>query len=223
LAKVGKDDRLLPAIAANEEVIMARKAAPKQPVEADVVSLKVTLRNIDPPIWRRIIMPRDMTLADVHDAIQAVMEWDGDHMHGFDFGRRRSPVAAMLAELVDEEEQEEMTLDELVKTGMTRFTYIYDFGDSWKHDVLIEKRLPATTATAFPACVAGARKGPPEDCGGLWGYEQLLAAVADPNHPDRKERLEWLGDNYDPEAFSVADADARLARRFRRAAPAAAG
>lgn len=200
---------------------MARAAERKQQAEADVLSLKVTLRNIDPPIWRRIIMPRHMTLTDLHDVIQAVMGWENDHMYDFDFGRRRRQEAAMLAETKDEDENDP-TLDELVKSGMTKFTYIYDFGDNWKHDILIEKRLPATTAKAFPACVAGARSGPPEDCGGPWGYTELLAAVADPTHPEHKERLEWLGRKFDPEAFSVAKADAKLAARFKRARAAPA-
>jgi hypothetical protein len=142
-------------------------------------------------------------------------------MYGFDFGSRKRQEEAILAETEDEDS---LTLDVLVKSGGTRFTYIYDFGDSWKHDILIEKRLPATTAKVFPACVAGARSGPPEDCRGAWGYEELLAAVADFDHPEHEDRLEWLGENFDPEAFSVAKADAALAARFGRAkAPPAEG
>ena len=90
-----------------------------------------------------------------------------------------------------------------------RFTYIYDFGDSWVHIIEADKKRPVIEAgRGYPACVAGERACPPEDCGGIWGYEELLALLADPANP---ERPEWLGEEFDPEKFSVKDADDSLA------------
>jgi len=152
--------------------------------DTNVLSLKVTLRHIRPPIWRRILVPRDMTLADLHRAIQAVMGWEDAHLHVFDVGGRRYSAPAMLPDAANEAR---VTLNSLAKSDMRRFTYTYDFGDDWEHDILIEKILPATTARAFPACVAGKRNCPPEDCGGPWGYEEMLAALADPNHPEHAD------------------------------------
>jgi Plasmid pRiA4b ORF-3-like protein len=197
---------------------MARTAAQKKPTDADVLSLKVTLRHIRPPIWRRILVPRDMTLADLHRAIQAVMGWEDAHLHSFSVGGRQYSDPAMLPDAANEAR---VTLNSLARSGTTRFTYTYDFGDDWEHDILIEKRPPATAAKAYPACVAGKRNCPPEDCGGPWGYEELLAALADPNHPEHAERLEWLGEAFDPEDFAVAHADVVLGAAFRRPRPPA--
>jgi hypothetical protein len=162
-------------------------------------------------------MPRTMTLGDLHLAIQTVMDWDNDHLHNFQIGQKEYGDPTMVPEVADEED---VTLGSLVRAGKTRFLYTYDFGEDWRHDIQIEKAPPAkTTATVYPACVAGARNSPPEDCGGVWGYGRLLAVLANPDHPDREEQLEWLGKEHDPVAFSVADADAALAARFSRAAP----
>ncbi|PPQ38171.1 hypothetical protein CCS01_02670 [Rhodopila globiformis] len=200
---------------------MARAAVQKQTVDPHVLSLKVTLRHIRPPIWRRIVVPRDMTLADLHRAIQVVMGWEDAHLHAFTVGGRQYSDPQMGLE--DAANEARVTLDSLARSGMTRFTYTYDFGDDWEHDILIEKRPPATTANAYPICVAGKRNCPPEDCGGIWGYEELLAALADRDNPEHAERLEWLGEAFDPEDFSVASADVVLGAAFGRPTPPATG
>jgi len=199
---------------------MARTAAQKKPADTDVLSLKVTLRDVRPPIWRRILVPRDMTLADLHRAIQAVMGWEDAHLHAFNVGGRQYSARGMLPDATNEAR---VTLDSLAKSGTTRFRYTYDFGDNWEHDILIEKTLPKTDARAFPACVAGKRNCPPEDCGGPWGYDELLAALADRDNPQHAERLEWLGEDFDPEDFSVAYADVVLGTAFGRTEAPAAG
>jgi Plasmid pRiA4b ORF-3-like protein len=216
----GETTGCAPATAGNKEATVAKKAVSKKAAESDVLSLKVTLRHTKPPIWRRILMPCTMTLADLHLAIQKVMDWDDDHLHNFEIGQMEYSDPAMVPEAADEAR---VTLSSLVTAGKTRFLYTYDFGDDWKHDIQIEKALPTTaTAKAYPACVAGARNSPPEDCGGVWGYEELLAVLADPDHLDREERLEWLGEDFDPAAFSVAEADAALAAVFQRTEPSPA-
>jgi hypothetical protein len=79
--------------------------------------------------------------------------------------------------------------------------YVYDFGDDWVHKVVVEKVLPADPRISYPVCVAGKRACPPEDCGGVWGYREFLAAISDPDHPEHEEMLEWVGGAFDPEEF----------------------
>jgi hypothetical protein len=192
---------------------MAKTAAPEKRAATGVLSLKVTLRDIRPPIWRRIVMPGTMNLHDLHMAIQLTMGWTDSHLHAFDIDGRQYGDPAITDDVADEARQ---TLNGLVKSGVNRFRYDYDFGDDWGHDVLIEKAPPANSASAYPACVAGKRNCPPEDCGGAWGYAELLTVLADPAHSRYQEQREWIGEDFDPEAFSVDEADAILAAAFRR-------
>ncbi len=178
-----------------------------------VVSLKITLRGSKPPIWRRLLVPGSMTLDDLHVAIQATMGWDSGHMHAFMIGKEQYGDPEAGDDLSDEAD---MSLDQIVKSGVPRFTYTYDFGDDWEHLIAIEKPQPVVAGQSYPACVAGKRACPPEDCGGIGAYEDLLTVMADPNHPDRAERLAWYGGEFDPEEFSVEDADTALAGCFER-------
>ena len=180
-----------------------------------VISLKITLHESKPPIWRRILVPGSMHLGELHNAIVAVMDWNGGHLHGFDVGGEQYGDAD---EMDDVKRESRLTLNAIVKSGATKFIYTYDFGDDWEHRIVIEKSLPAVPGQLYPACVAGKRNAPPDDVGGIWGYMELLAILADPNHPERDERLEWLGAEFDPEAFSVEDADTALAGCFERKA-----
>ncbi len=187
---------------------MAKAAAAKS-----IISLKVTLRGSKPPIWRRLLMPGIATLGELHMAIQVAMGWENCHLHDFSVGHVRYGDTDNTDDVVDENR---MTLNRMVKSGVTRFTYTYDFGDDWEHGIVIEKPPLSAEGKSSPACVAGKRNCPPEDCGGIWGYQDLLGILADPAHPDHEERLEWIGGEFDPEAFSVEDADAALAGCFNR-------
>ena len=202
---------------------MARTSAPKTGTpKADaltaragktIVRLKITLRGIKPPIWRRLLIPATMTLGDLHLAIQAAMGWEGDHLHVFGVGGRRYGDRESVDYVADENR---MTLNGLMKSGVNRFTYTYDFGDDWEHAVAIEKIEPALEGAVYPVCIAGKRACPPEDCGGPWGYQDLLQVLADPAHPDHAERKEWLGDDLSPDHFDPVAANAILAARFGR-------
>src|SRR3954462_9598158 len=170
--------------------IMAKTAAQTRNVSKAPLSLKVTLRDTKPPVWRRLLIPGEMTLGDLHQAIQAAMGWDGGHLHAFDIAGRQYGDPDSLDEVADEER---LTLNKVLNTGVSRFTYTYDFGDNWEHTVLIERPQRPLAAGRYPACLAGKRNCPPEDCGGPWGYQDLLAALADPAHPEYLERVEWVG------------------------------
>ena len=193
---------------------MARTAKPKSDVNRNVVSLKLTLRGTKPPVWRRLLVPGETTLGDLHRAIQATMGWEDDHLHTFDIEGRQYGDPRVVDDVADEKR---VTLNGLIKSGVTRFAYTYDFGDNWEHALLIEKSLPVVEALSRPTCTAGKRRCPPEDCGGPWGYLELLEVLADPAHPEHAERREWLGEDFDPDDFNPEIADAILATRFSRA------
>ena len=192
---------------------MAKTIEPKRSAGESIVSLKVTLRGTRPPVWRRLLMPGAMTLGDLHQAIQATMVWHDEHLHAFDIGGRQHGDRHTVDDVADENR---LTLNSLLKSGLARFAYTYDFGDNWEHTVVIEKRAPAIEATSYPACVAGKRNCPPEDSGGAWGYQHLLDILADPAHPERAEQIEWIGEEFDPDEFAVEIADAAIAARFQR-------
>lgn len=178
-----------------------------------IVRLKVTLRGIRPPIWRRLLVPGRMTLGDLHHVIQAAMGWDDGHLHAFDIAGRQYSDPLAVDDVADEER---LTVNGVLRSGVSRFTYTYDFGDDWEHVIGIEGKQPPIDGRSYPACVAGKRNCPPEDCGGCWGYQELLAILADPAHPRRQEWVEMIGDDFDPEAFSIEAADARVATRSGR-------
>ena len=192
---------------------MARKAAPT----GDIVKLKVTLQGISPPIWRRLLIPAAMTLRDLHEILQTSMGWHDSHLHDFDVAGDRFGDPATTDEV---ENEARMTLDRVRKAGIARFKYNYDFGDDWEHLIVIEGAVPRVEGQHYPACVAGKRACPPEDCGGNWGYQHLLEVMAAPAHPEHEDMSEWVSEDFDPEAFSVEAVDATLARQFAPVTPA---
>jgi hypothetical protein len=184
------------------------KAAPAKAAKGDTVfRLKITLDRFTPAIWRRVEVP-DCTLEDLHDIIQVCMPWENYHLWEFSAGKRRFGP-----EMEDDgfdfgfgdesEPAHEVHLSDLVKAGVKKLRYTYDFGDSWEHTVAFEKPVARDPQAKYPRCVAGERAGPPEDCGGVWGYANLLEILGNPKHPEHEERLEWTGGPIDPEAFDL--------------------
>lgn len=193
-------------------MIVAKTSQSKVNDNRNVITMKVTLRGMRPPVWRRLAIPGTMTLRDLHQAIQAVMGWEDCHLHlfeirGKDYGDRYS--------VDDVYDENSVTLNSVLKSSK-RFTYVYDFGDHWEHTIIIEKNEPAAADLSYPVCITGKRQCPPEDCGGVWRYQNLLAAVADPDHPERKELLEWLDEDFDPAHFDLENTNSMLAYYFRR-------
>jgi len=174
-----------------------------------VFQFKITLLEIEPAIWRRIQVV-DCTLDQLHEHIQTAMGWTNSHLHEFEISGTRYGDPDLLEDdfgEADFEDSLEVLLSEVLdrrRRGF-RFRYVYDFGDSWEHEILLEDRLAGDPKVKYPVCVAGERACPPEDCGGTWGYENLLAILADPKHEEHEEYSEWAGD-FDPEAFSPAAA-----------------
>lgn len=168
--------------------------------------LRITLEGIDPPIWRTVIFPRDATLHELHRAIQLLFDWYDYHLYQFEIGDRR------FGEPHEEAEGEDSTRTRLSKliTGPGQvFHYLYDFGDDWMHRIEVEDADVSADPGWMPWLVDGARRGPPEDCGGIDGYQCLVeAAKAPPETLDEDDRefVEWAGDDFDPEQFSVPQA-----------------
>jgi hypothetical protein len=183
-----------------------------------VYQLKITLRNSYPPIWRRIQV-EDCTLDKLHEHIQTAMGWTNSHLHHFRLGDQLYGDPELMQENFDEFDYEDSTrtlLSEvLTEPGRRRrLVYEYDFGDSWEHEVVREKCLPAAAGTRYPLCVAGAQACPPEDVGGVWGFADYVEAIRDPHHERHHELLEWGGD-FDPDSF---DAEAAT-RQMRKGLP----
>lgn len=179
-------------------------AARKEPADLSVVQIKVTLKHSSPPIWRRIQVPSKTTLGRFHQILQVVMGWHDCHLHQFIMGGTYYSDPDSFDDWEDEIENERpVKLSQVIFGPKTRFTYEYDMGDGWEHEILIEKILPPQEGVRYPVCLDGKRACPPEDCGGMYGYYDLLETIQNPNHPAHKEMLEWVGGSFDPEAFDL--------------------
>ena len=168
--------------------------------------LRISLEGIDPPIWRTVIFPRNATLHELHRAIQVLFHWYDYHLYEFEIDDRR------FEEPHEEAEGEDSTRASVSKliTGPGQvFDYTYDFGDGWLHRIEVEETAVPADSGCIPYVLDGARRGPPEDCGGIYGYQRLIkAAKAPPESLDEEDRefIEWVGDDFDPEEFSISQA-----------------
>jgi len=163
--------------------------------------LKITLRNITPPVWRRVVVPAEAPLHHLHQIIQAAFGWQNSHLHAFDVDGVEYGIPHE-DNWTPVEDERRVMIDHVI--GAQQLVYNYDFGDGWTHDIALEKSFEAGASDApevVPNCIDGRRAGPPEDCGGPSGYRELVALLADPNHPDRAQWIDWLGGEFDPEAF----------------------
>jgi hypothetical protein len=155
---------------------------------------------------------RELYLGDLHDAIQVAMGWHNCHMHAFRFGDvQYSSRESSEMEDMDTKDEETALLSRVVTRPRQKFIYEYDFGDSWEHEIVVEKMLPIDPQGKYPVCVAGARACPPEDCGSFPGYFAILEALrATKKTQEQKELLEWLEDDYNPEWFDLDAVNRRL-------------
>jgi hypothetical protein len=176
-----------------------------------ILQIKISLREIKPPIWRRVLVTDHMTLWDLHEVIQAVFGWAGYHLHEFKIGNviYGDPEDSELMDFVKENEELYKLSDFNFNKG-SQFTYLYDFGDSWKHTVLIEKVLPYDKNTRLPQFLEGKRATPPEDVGGEYGYSQFLEVIKDLKDPDHESYLIWAGGSFDPELVDVKKINYRI-------------
>lgn len=163
---------------------------------------KVTLLGIEPPIWRRIQVT-DCSFDKLHEHIQTAMGWTNSHLHLFDIKGKHCGDPELLGDGFEYVDSTRTLLSDLLPKDLKRlaFSYLYDFGDGWEHEVLFEGCPPLDPKAKYPLCLEGERACPPDDCGGVWGYAEFLEALGDEQHEEHEDMLEWIGGKFDSEAF----------------------
>lgn len=182
-----------------------------------IYQLRVALRYIKPPIWRRVLVPDNWLLGDLHPVLVATMGWGGYHLHAFRFGGGFNPTEYSTHQMVVEcgpriLDEDQVLLGSLIRRKGQTFSYEYDFGDSWQHEVKVEKILPYDPGMALPVCLAGARACPPEDCGGFPGYTNVLRVLKNAETEEDNDLRDWVSP-YDPEHFDLEAVNRRLRPR----------
>jgi len=165
----------------------------------DIYQIRITLSASEPSIWRRILVDKSERLSDFHELIQNTMGWGGGHLHEFYTEQRRRKKRHGGLEPVSNEDRTRLK-DVLLKPN-DRIVYEYDFGDGWRHDIVLEEVQRINPDGLYPWILEGSGACPPEDSGGLPGYHAKLVAFADPTHDDHESAREWLGEDFDPEFF----------------------
>jgi Plasmid pRiA4b ORF-3-like protein len=169
-----------------------------------IYELYVELEDIEPLIWRRLLVPTTIRLPELHDLLQLAMGWTNSHLHSFMIGKKSFGMADVddfeELNMLDEKKQ---TLEATLGEDIREFLYEYDFGDSWRHRIAAKPLARPNPDWHYPLCTGGARAAPPDDVGGPPGYEQFLAAIKDSKHEEHDSMLVWIGGAFDPEGFDL--------------------
>ena len=179
-----------------------------------IYQLKITLDEIEPEIWRRVLVSGNVNMSTVHKIIQVAMGWTNSHLHIFDLPNGdclSDPAFELMDDPVPGDESKTKLRKVAPRVG-SRFHYRYDFGDDWLHEVIVEDILPPGPSGRVPRCIAGENQCPPENCGGPRGYSTLLHTMKDPDHPEHKNMVEWYGKAFDPRAFDMETVNESLRR-----------
>lgn len=193
-------------------VVPAKKAA-----FAPAYQLKIELLGITPPIWRRLQVPGNIKLSRLHDVIQAAMGWTDSHLHQFEMdGKYWGNPEYYEDDDIEVIDERRVVLYKLLQAEGDSVVYTYDFGDNWRHTVLVEQILGEETVVLQPVCLAGERHCPPEDVGGTTGYQNFLDVIFDPTHKEHEHYVTWVGGRFQPEEFNVGTVNRSLAKSRRR-------
>lgn len=187
----------------------------KKELDPTIYQLRISLMDTRPPIWRRVLVPANMDLDTLHKVIQRSMGWFDCHLHAFQIGNEQYSVPDPDSLELNTHDSTKFRLSDFGFQEKSKFRYWYDFGDDWLHEVLVEKILAREENQQYPFCVKAKRACPPEDCGGVWGYESLQEVIKDPSHPEYEEIQEWLEDSYmdfDPEWVDLEQINGSLSR-----------
>lgn len=184
--------------------------------ENSIYQIKISLIGANPPIWRRVLIHPATTLQDLHRIIQLAMGWQGYHLHLF-----QTPDGRLIGDPSEDDEgtmnfddEARVTVSSLLSHEGEKLSYEYDFGDSWLHEIALEKRLPPTEAHPLPRCIKAVRQCPPEDVGGLGGFYEFLEAMEDAAHPEHVAVRDWLGEDwFEPEFVDLQQINENLANR----------
>ena len=173
-----------------------------------VFQLRITLVDVEPAVWRRLLVPAAVRLAKLHEMFQAAMGWTNSHLHSFTIGDDRY---GMQFDEYPEGEIDEKQVTVLRAVGEhRRFSYEYDFGDSWEHEVIVEEFVRTPLGLKHAVCLDGQNACPPEDCGGTGGYAELLEVLADPEHEEHDHLVDWVGGMFDSTLFDLAAVNVAL-------------
>jgi len=177
-----------------------------------IYQIHLKLKGSKPNIWRRLLVPSDVPLSDLHKIIQTTMGWTNSHLHQFIKDRTFYEPTPPVDDLCDSSgtDYTGLTLDELLKTKNDTMTYEYDFGDGWEHEIKLEAILPADEKGTLPKCTAGAMACPPEDCGGIWGFKEFKKIMKTPDHPEYEDYAEWYEGEFDPKMFDMEEVNEML-------------
>lgn len=183
---------------------------------SQVYQFKITLLDVEPPVWRRIQI-QDCTLDALHEHIQTAMGWTNSHLHQFRIGGRCYGDPKLLDDGGGDDDFIDSTalrVSRLLENERISFCfhYEYNFGDGWRHELVYEGMRPVETGVEYPRCIEGAYACPPEDVGGPWAYADFLATIRDPKREDHEERRQWVGGRFDPEVFDPQEASREMRR-----------
>lgn len=193
----------------------------KTKTDLSVYELRITLQGILPPIWRLIQVPCALPLSCLHEALQVVIGWTDSHLHRFEKDGKYWGVPEDLEDDVDIIDESRTKISDILTTPDDSLLYVYDFGDNWRHSVVLEKILPASATMVRPVCLAGERRCPPEDVGGVPGYGEFLEVVFDPSHEEFDHYVQWAegpspvnpsAGRFQPEEFDLGAVNAALSR-----------
>ncbi len=191
-------------------------------VKADLIlALRISLVDTEPEIWRRILVPYDINLAQFHEVMQSAMDWENQHL--FEFRLDKSRYGIPHADFQDTRNPmrpaRSITLKDAISAAGKRFRYVYDMGDYWVHGIVLEEVLSNDRGEPVLQCVGGSGRCPPEDVGGTFGYEEFLQAIAHPSHEAHAHYIDWIGGEFDPNHFDLEEINRRLSgikRKLRR-------
>jgi hypothetical protein len=176
-----------------------------------VHTLRVSLRDVEPTVWRRIVVPSETKLPKVARWLEAAMGWEGYHLHSFNIDELQFGMPDEDADYVIDERR--VTLKQILPRVGSALRWDYDFGDGWEHDVVVEAIEEPSASVRYPVCLDGARACPPEDCGGVSGYDELLEVLADPTHEDYEHLRGWAPEGFAADRFDLVDANQRMRAR----------
>jgi hypothetical protein len=177
------------------------------------VQVKVMLKHVRPPVWRRLVLPAELTFAGLHRLLQLAFAWDDNHLHVFRTHDGEISDPERHGDPYDQDERRVRVADVLRDEG-DRIVYEYDFGDGWEHEIVVEELLP--DGATVPRCLAGRRAAPPEDCGGPPGYARLVRVLSGRSHPQHGETVGWVPGGFDPGKFDPKRLDGVLRAAFSR-------
>lgn len=177
-----------------------RRAGLKSVSDARVFKLHISLVGIEPTVWRRVLVPGHFSLAALHSVFQLALGWQMKHLYDFQIAKNRFAEPDEFDEIPSKDVG--ISISSALK-GENQFVYNYDFGDDWRHNVIVEDVFEKDDNFAYPVCIGGENACPPEDCGSVPGYEELKQTISNPKHPGYEEMMQWLGGYFDPYSFDA--------------------